>query len=241
MRVEFRFQITNLPIGYRLGVLSIIKEMIRNGSELYYEEVFEKRKSHLKPFGYSTYIKNLSFHKNSILGDELVLIVSSSSYEWFMHLINGSYKQKEYQYKEYLFVLKSKRILPNYEIKQNIVTFFTKSPILLESKNKKPVLSTDAHFEKELQYISTLIIEELYNRKPFQPIRVLNTAMKKQVLKESLHHHQEDPIYLTVNKGSIQLEGHHEDLQVIYDNAVSFRRSLGLGLLDIEEVKKWKN
>ncbi|WP_044895713.1 CRISPR-associated endoribonuclease Cas6 [Bacillus alveayuensis] len=236
MRVELRFEIKELPIGYRLGVLSIIKEMVRNGSDQYYKELFEKGNSQLKPFGYSTYIHNLSINKNKILGDVLVLTISSSFYEFMMHLMNGSYKKKEYQYKGFTFFLKSKRLIPEYNIQQRIVTFSTKSPLLLETKEKKPVLSTDANFEKELQYISTLIIEELYKRKPYQPIRVLKTAMKKQVLKESLHHRKEKPIYLTANKGLITLEGHPKDLQAIYDNGVGFRRSLGLGLLDVEEV-----
>ena len=94
MRVELRFKISELPIGYRLGVLSIIKEMIRLGSESYYQEIFEKKKSSLKPFVYSTYIKNISIQNNKITGDELIVTVSTPSYEWMMHLVNGSRKSK---------------------------------------------------------------------------------------------------------------------------------------------------
>lgn len=243
MRVEFRFQIKELPIGYRLGILSIIKEMIRLGSEQYYEEIFIKKEKDIKPFSYATYIHNLLIHHDKIYGDQLVLTVSSSSYEWFMHLINGSSKMKEFYYKNNCFLFKSKRMLPSYTIKQPIATFSTKSPLLLESKDKKPVLSNDSNFEKELQYISSLIIEELYNRKPYQPLRVLNTSMKKQVIKENLHNDQNELLYLTTNKGYIQLEGHPDDLQAIYENGVGYRRSLGLGFLDIKEVteKEWSH
>lgn len=237
LRVQLTFQISELPIGYRLGVLSIIKEMIKNGSKQYFEKIFEENHLHPKPFGYATYIKNLVFKEDKIIGDELIVTVSSSSYEWMMHLINGSYKKKEYQYKNYSFYLKSKRLLPTVNIQHHVVTFSTKSPILLESKEKVPVLSTDDNFEKEFQYISSLIIEKLFHRKPHLPIRVLKTAMSKQVIKENLHQSEEKFIYLTTNRGLIQLEGHPEDLQAIYDNGVGFRRSLGLGLLDVEEVK----
>ncbi|MFO7342825.1 MAG: CRISPR-associated endoribonuclease Cas6 [Bacillaceae bacterium] len=242
MRVQLAFQIDELPIGYRLGVLSVIKEMIKNGSTAYYEQIFETGKHQIKPFGYSTYIKNLKIDGNKIFGDELIVTVSSSSYEWMMHLINGSHKKKDYQYKNYRFYLKSKRLLPKVNISDPVVTFSTKSPILLERKEKGPVLSTDSLFEKEFQYISGLIIEGLANRKPYAPIRVLKAAMTKQVIKENLHQSEDRFIYLTANKGIIQLEGHPDDLQVLYDNGVSFRRSLGLGLLDVEEVKSksWK-
>lgn len=236
MRIGFRFRIHELPIGYRLGVLSIIKEMVRSGSEKYFEEIFVKNKDEMKPFGYSTYIKNIVINDQKIKGDELIVTVSSSSYEWMMHLINGSRKKKEYWYQDYSFTLISKRLLPICKIDKRIVTFSTKSPILLESKEKKPVLFFDEDFEKEFQYASSLLIEQLYHRKPFEPIRVLQTAMKKQVIKEYLHQVHGDPLYLTTSRGLIQLEGHQEDLQAIYDNGIGFRRSLGLGLLDVEGV-----
>lgn len=235
MRVEFRFLLSELPIGYRLGVLSIIKEMIRNGSQDYYHEIFENKKNALKPFAYSTYIKNLSIKDQKIIGDELILTISSSSYEWMMNLLNGSRKKQEYIFKNYSFVLQSKRILPTQQISQSKVTFQTKSPILIESKQRKPVLHSDLNFEKEFQYISSLIIKELYNRQPHEPIQVVQTAMKKQVMKEYLHQDSDKPLYLTANKGLIKLQGNPQDLQAIYDNGVSFRRSLGLGLLDVVE------
>lgn len=235
MRVQFRFKISELPIGYRLGILSIIKEMVRNGSNEYYQEIFEDKKSSPKPFAYSIYIQNISLYDQIITGDELVVIVSSSSYEFMMNLLNGSRKKQEYKYKNYTFLLISKRMLPTYHITHNCVTFQTKSPILIESKNKKPVLSTDPNFEEEFQYISSLLIKELYHRQPFEPIQILQTSMKKQVIKEFLHQESDKPLYLTTNKGLIQLKGNPQDLQVIYDNGVSFRRSLGLGLLDVVE------
>lgn len=235
VRVEFRFQITELPIAYRLGILSIIKEMIRNGSKDYYNEIFEKRKKELKPYGYSTFIKNLCIQDQKITGNELILTISSSSYEWMMNLINGSRKKQEYIFRNYSFLLVSRRMLPAYQISHNKVTFQTKSPILIESKNRKPVLYSDPQFEKEFQYISSLIIRELYNRQPYEPIQVVQTSMTKQVMKEYLHQESDKPLYLTANKGLIQLKGHPKDLQAIYDNGVSFRRSLGLGLLDVVE------
>ena len=97
------------------------------------------------------------------------------------------------------------------------------------------MLYSHQNFEKEFQYISSLIIKELYGREPIKPIEVVQTLMKKQVMKEYLHQDSDHLLYLTANKGLIQLKGHPEDLQILYDNGVSFRRSLGLGLLDVVE------
>lgn len=235
MRIEFRFKINEIPIGYRLGILSIIKEMIYNGSNEYYQKIFEQKKLNPKPFAYSTYIKNLSIKDQYITGDELVVTVSSSSYEFMLNLLNGSKKRREYAYKNHDFLLISKRMLPVHKITSNSVIFRTKSPILVESKNKRPVLSKEPSFEREFRYICSLLIKELYHRQPFEPIQVIKTAMKKQVIKESLHQEIKSPIYLTTNKGLIHLKGHPDDLQAIYDNGVGFRRSLGLGLLDVVE------
>lgn len=235
MRVEFRFKINEIPIGYRLGILSIIKEMIYNGSNEYYQKIFEQKKLNLKPFAYSTYIKNLSIKDQYITGDELVVTVSSSSYEFMLNLLNGSKKRREYAYKNHDFLLISKRMLPVHNINSNSVIFHTKSPILIESKNKRPVLSNEPNFEKEFQYIGSLLIKEFYQRQPYKPIQVVNAVMKKQVIKEYLHQEIKSPIYLTTNKGLIHLKGHPDDLQALYDNGVGFRRSLGLGLLDVVE------
>ncbi|MFD1361711.1 CRISPR-associated endoribonuclease Cas6 [Lentibacillus salinarum] len=235
MKVKLVFDMQSIPITYRLGTLSIIKEMVRNGSQTYYDNLFVQNKRNMKPFTYSTYITNLDISQETIYGKELHLNLSSSSYEFIMHLMNGSKKGQVYYIQESQLVLKTKNLLPKKSIKEENVVFKTLSPILIESKDKKPILATDSNFNEELQYVANLIIRELYKREPQQPIKVLQTMMTKQVLKEDLHQKQKRPLYLTTNKGLIQLQGAPDDLQCLYDNGVSMRRSLGLGLLEVEK------
>ncbi|SFA87683.1 CRISPR-associated endoribonuclease Cas6 [Lentibacillus halodurans] len=238
MRVKLVFDMESIPIGYRLGTLSIIKEMIKRGSQTYYDKLFVQNKRNMKPFTYSTYITNLEINQETIYGKKLHLNLSSSSYEFIMHLVNGSKKEHPYYIRESRLVLKSKSLLPKNSITKGNVVFKTLSPILIDSKNEKPLLATDHNFGEELQYVANLIIQEIYNREPKQPIKVLQTMMTKQVLKEDLHQKQKEPLYLTANKGLIQLQGDPDDLQCLYDNGVSMRRSLGLGLLEIEKEVK---
>src|SRR5699024_3153824 len=84
--------------------------------------------------------------------------------------------------------------------------------------------------------LAHLILKEVFMREPRRPIQVLQTMMERQVLKEDLHQVQKNPLYLTANKGFIQLQGEHEDLQALYDAGVSMRRLLGLGLLEMAKV-----
>ena len=66
VRIQFEFAMTKLPIGYRLGMLSIIKEMVRSGSVNYYHHIFNENKHEIKPFVHSTYIKNVTLKENEI-------------------------------------------------------------------------------------------------------------------------------------------------------------------------------
>ncbi|MFA1821706.1 CRISPR-associated endoribonuclease Cas6 [Virgibacillus oceani] len=236
MRIQLSFSMKAIPISYRLGTLSIIKEIIKNGSLDYYEKLFEKNKREMKPFSYSCFIRNLDIKNNQINGEELTLTISSSSYEFILHLMNGCNRADVYYISDSTLTLKSKRLLPKTNISKGNVIFKTPS-MLIENKFGKPLLATDEAFEKEFQYTANLILEKLYQRTPKQPIQVLQTLMTKMVMKENLHQTQDKPLYLTANKGLIQLQGNAEDLQYLYDSGVSMRRSLGFGLLElVEEV-----
>lgn len=227
-----------LPIAKGLTILSFIKEMIHQGSPKYYEWLFIKNKGKMKPFSYATFIQDLAISGDEISGTELHVTISSNSYEFIMHLTNGSQKGKTYSYGKYSVTLKSKMLLHRKNISSENVIFKTLSPILVEDKNGKPILATEKQFQDEFQYIAQLILKELYHREPKLPIQVLQTMMTKQVLKENLHQQQEKPLFLTVNKGLLHLHGHPDDLQALYDSGISFRRSLGLGLLElVEEVE----
>ncbi|MCJ7843506.1 CRISPR-associated endoribonuclease Cas6 [Lederbergia sp. NSJ-179] len=235
MRVQLVFEMTKIPVAYRLGTLSIIKEMIRNGSEDYYDSLFSKAKRKMKPFSYSTFIPNLAIEGEVIRGTELHLNISSPHYEFIMFLVNGAQKERTYFIKGAEVTLKKKRLLPDVRISERNIIFKTLSPILIETKDGKPVLATDDEFKREFQYVAHLIITEVFGREPKQPIKVTQTMMTKQIMKENLHQKQSSALYLTANKGLLQLQGDPEDLQCLYDAGVSMRRSLGLGLLDVVE------
>lgn len=237
MRIQFEFEITNLPLQYRLGILSIIKEMIRRGSEAYYEQTFQKNKRDMKPFAYSTYIQNIKINNDEITGDRLILTISSPFYEFIMYMMNGSQRLNVYRYKDYQFKLKHKRLLPKPPEFTDVVIFETASPILIENKIGKPVLAEDETFEKEFNYYANLAVNEFHNRNLKEPIQIMECIMKKVVVKERLHQDIERDIYLTANQGVLKLKGHPDDLKFLYDIGIGRRRALGFGLLNVKEVE----
>ena len=236
LRIQFEFQMEKLPIAYRLGMLSIIKEMIHKGSKQYFHKLFNKNKRELKPFSHATFIRNLQIDNDELQGDRLYLTISSPSYEFIMHLINGSGRRTTYKYKDFSLTLISKRLLPSSPQFTDKVTFKTLSPILIENKERQPLQASDPTFELELNYYATLLAKELFNRNLFQPIKLIGTNMKKVVIKENVHQEQTDNIFFTGNEGLIQLSGDKEDLKLLYDCGIGLRRSLGFGLLDVEGV-----
>lgn len=237
MRVRFQFAMSSLPKAYRLGLLSFLKDMLRQGSEPYYKKLFEQNKHKMKPFAYAPYIHEMAIDSDIIMGERLDLTVSSSSYEFMMHLMNGSRRSTLYNLQGHELQLQQKRLLPKPPKFSTVVTFKTLSPLLIEDKNEKPILEMeDEAFAREFNYYAELLVRELYGRDLYEPIHIVKSAMKKVVIQENLHQSQETPIYLTTNHGLLQLKGHPEDLKALYDNGVGRRRSLGLGLFGIEEV-----
>jgi|SRR5699024_1018182 len=236
MRLQFEFSIQKIPAAYRLGTLSIIKEMVRTGSNQYYRYMFEENSKEMKPFAYASYIQNLEYKGYEIYGDKMYLTISSPSYEFIMYLMNGSQKKEIYDYKDYKLKLIHKRLLPKPPTFTEIVTFKTASPILIENKEGKPLLASNPYFEREFNYYANLIAKELNNRELYQPIQIINSTMNKVVIKENLHQSQNRNVFMTANHGVIQLKGHQEDLKMLYECGVGLRRSLGLGLLNVEEV-----
>ncbi|WP_047152760.1 CRISPR-associated endoribonuclease Cas6 [Aneurinibacillus tyrosinisolvens] len=240
MKIRLTFEMGRLPISYRLPILSIIKGCIRRSSENFYKNLFDVNKSEIKPFTFSTYFKKMDIAEEHIYAEKLDVTISSSSYEFIMHVFNGSQFQKSFTYKDYQLILIGFQMLKDTKLSPatSAVLLRFQSPMLIENKQNKPVLVSSPHFEEELNYICELTIKKLLGRSLRQPIRVRSTQLVKQVIKESLHldDSHKKPLYFTAQKGWMCLEGYYEDLQCLYDCGIGHRTQLGFGLAEIEEV-----
>ncbi|OEH93019.1 CRISPR-associated endoribonuclease Cas6 [Bacillus solimangrovi] len=238
MRIQISFSGDCLPLYYRMGMLSIVKEALSQSDESYFKRIFESNNK-MKPFGYAVYLKDFSFQDDIIKVSGFNMIVSSSDFEFMFHFHNGIQKIKTIRYKEFKWTRENVRVLNEHPISSEKVLFKTLSPLLIESKDGKPLSPTDKDYEKEFNYYSNLVVENMLNRSLHKRIKVTPLSMKKVVIKESNSKlidsgDNSQKIYFTAYKGYLMLEGHPDDLMCLYQNGSSKSRSYGFGLLDVE-------
>ncbi|MFT8319767.1 MAG: CRISPR-associated endoribonuclease Cas6 [Bacillus sp. (in: firmicutes)] len=232
MRCVFSFQIEHFPLRYRLLLLSYLKEIVRSQSEDFYQSFFADREKVTKEFCYAPYFPNIQIKEDGIISNTLNLTVSSSNYEMIIHLINGAQQKKEYYYKGSTMKFTGVKMIKEKPIIQSPIWFKTLSPLLVESKDKKPLLASDENFEKELNIICSKMIESKYGRSLYQPIKILKHHLKKTVIKENLHQKSGD-LFFTGNIGQVLLDGDPRDLNVFYLEGISLRSNQGFGCLDM--------
>ncbi|WP_445492476.1 CRISPR-associated endoribonuclease Cas6 [Niallia sp. 03133] len=232
MRCVFSFQIESFTLRYRLLLLSYLKEIVRSQSEDFYQSFFVDREKETKEFCFAPYFPNIQIEGDEIVSNTLNLTVSSSNYEMIIHLINGAQQKKEYYYKGSTMKFIGVKMMKEKPIIQSPIWFKTLSPMLIESKDKKPLLAGDENFEKELNIICSKMIESKYGRSLYQPIKILKHHLKKTVIKENLHQKSGD-LFFTGNIGQVLLDGDPRDLNVFYMEGISLRSNQGFGCLDV--------
>lgn len=232
MRCIFIFQIEHFPIRYRLLLLSYLKETIRSQSEEFYQSFFVEREKETKRFSFAPYFPNIQIDGDLIVSESLNLTVSSSDMEMMIYLINGIQQKREYSYKGSVMKYSGMKMIKEKPIVQSQVWFKTLTPILVESKERKPLLFDDDTFEEELNIISTKMMNSKYGRSLHQPLKILKHQMKKSVVKENFHQKSGD-LFFTGNTGKFLLEGDPRDLHIFYSEGIALRSNHGFGCIDV--------
>ncbi|NGP44617.1 CRISPR-associated endoribonuclease Cas6 [Bacillaceae bacterium SIJ1] len=239
MRFAVTYQTDVLPLSYRMTVLSLVKEALRTADQTYFEELYEERNHLMKPFSYSVFLHDFTFQGDQIQLSSLTITFSSSDMEFMLHLFNGLQQLKTFQPGNYPWVQKQMRMVKETSITSSSAIFRTLSPILIESKDGKPVSPEEPNYAKEFQYYAHLKIREVFQREPLRPIEITAGSMKKMVIKESNQWlRQKEPsakyLYFTAYQGRVRLQGHPDDLQLLYQTGVGKRSAQGFGLLELE-------
>ncbi|OCS89259.1 CRISPR-associated endoribonuclease Cas6 [Caryophanon latum] len=234
MRFKIFLDVQRIPQMYRMYLLSFIKEMIRKGDADLYAQLYDGKKNP-KPFTFSFYMKDFHFEKESqqYVMKSATLIFSTSNPTVGVAFFNGLSQTDKFNHPEYPFKITSKEIGREQLIKSDVVTFAILNAVLLEDKNKKPILFTDPNFEQELNIITNKQFQALYGRALYEPLKVCAHKLKKQVIKETNRHADGQVLYYTAQKGDLILQGNPKDLQLIYQDGLGLRRSQGFGLLEV--------
>lgn len=234
MRLAVSYKVDRLPLAYRMLVLSLIKEAIRQVDESYYHKLYVEQAGQMKPFGSAVYLHHYQMQQDYIELKEITITISSSDMEFMLHLFNGLQQLVTYTPSGETWTRTNIRMLKEAQIKSQHAIFSTMSPILLESKDGKPIHPDDENYSKEFDYYAALRIRELTGREPYSPIVITPMSMRRQVVKETNSSMKNRYLYFTAYKGQLHLTGHPDDLQLLYQNGVGKRTSQFFGLLQYE-------
>ncbi|HZK18435.1 MAG TPA: CRISPR-associated endoribonuclease Cas6 [Clostridia bacterium] len=237
MRLLCTFVVKELPVAYRMGIVSIIKESLCLSDADYYEELYCSG-SRTKPFVFAPYLRNFRVKDDRLLLDELQVTISSPDHQFLLHLYNGLLRKKKFLYKKYEFLRKSINVFPETPINSPSIMCKTQSPLLIEDKEGSPLAPTSPDYEYHFNYIANMILAECCGRGLLVPLKVEPVDMSKVVVKESNHEFEArfgDKKYLfyTGFQGLFRLTGDPEDLRMLYRLGISKRRNQGFGLFRI--------
>lgn len=234
MRFNILLDVQKVPQTYRMHLLSFIKEMIKRGDEGLYNQLYDGKKKP-KPFTFSFYMNNFKLQEESAeyVMKNATLIFSTSDVNVGVAFFNGLSQTQKYEHPEYPLKIINKQIGREVSITSNIVTYNILNALLVEDKMKKPLLISNPSFEQELNIITNKQFQLLYGRQLYEPLKILGHRLKKQVIKETNRHANGKTLFYTAQKGIIKLQGHPEDLKLLYQDGAGIRRAQGFGTLEV--------
>lgn len=246
IRIDFRAKENLFPLSYRMMITSLIKKSLQKSDENYFKNMYyyeEKKNKKIKPFTFSVFFRDYKIEKDIVhLNGNGSIIVSTCDYNFGINLYNGLLKLKEHQYeyeykKSFTIMLERITLEKERDINQSRIFCKTLSPIHLKNKNNKPMDINDDDFNEELNYICNLSLESFRGEGLREKLYLTPVKMNKVVAKEKISDfkkiNNKEYIYIEGYKGIFCLEGNIQDLRLLMQIGLGFRRSEGFGMIDI--------
>lgn len=245
IRINFTAKDKRFPLSYRMMITSLIKNALEKGDEEYFKDIYyyeEKKNKKIKPFTFAVFFKDFSIEQDivNINGNGSILI-STCDYNFGINLYNGLLKLKSYDYKKgengFEIFISNIILEKEKEINESRIFCKTLSPIHIKDKNNKPLSVTDEKFNVELNYICNLLLNTFRGEGLKEEIIFTAVKMKKVVAKEKISDFKKingkDIIYIEGYSGTFYLEGNIQDLRMLMQIGLGFRRSEGWGMIDL--------
>ncbi len=245
IRINFTAKDKRFPLSYRMMITSLIKKALEESNEKYFKDIYyyeEKKNKKIKPFTFSVFFKNYSIEKEIVkINESGSILISTCDYNFGINLYNGLLKVKSYDYKkdeEGFEIFITKIILEKEkEVNESRIFCKTLSPIHVRDRNNKPVDLMDENFIKELNYMCNLSLNTFKGEGLREEICFTPVKMKKIVAKEKIADfmkiNENKNIYIQGYSGTFYLEGNIQDLKVVMQVGLGFRRSEGFGMIDL--------
>lgn len=241
LKVTFKAKEEKIPISYRMMILSIIKKALELGDKELFQRLYyygDKKNKKIKPFCFAVYLDGFKIEDNMITENKNIIItINTPDYNIGLALYNGLLKIKEHKYNNYTLVKEKISLEKEKEIILNEVVLKTLSPIVIRDKENKPISVEDDNYESELNYICNLILSSYRGYGLIEQLKFNSINMKKNVIKEKIEGFSQisnkEFIYINAYSGIFKLKGNKEDLKLLMQLGLGFRRSEGFGAIDL--------
>ncbi|MCR8844108.1 CRISPR-associated endoribonuclease Cas6 [Paenibacillus sp. SC116] len=241
MRIQFSLKSETYPLCYRLMVVSVIKEAIRQMDEAYYTELYASNQQKPKPYTFAVHLTRFTMMEDEIQAEDFRVTLSSDDYKFMLLVMGGLQRIRSLSYQSYQLQVKSLHMQKEQTITSDAIVVKTLSPLLVEDENRKPLAPTDPHYEQHFNEVMNLIKVTSTGVPLQQPIRIQVLDSKRKVVKERNREYEQSTsfankryLFFTSYQGRFLLEGNHKDLQWLLDNGAGKRKSQGFGCLALE-------
>lgn len=241
LTVKGKIKEKQMSLSYRTMIMSIIKKSMEFGDKEYFKELYfyeDKKNKKIKPFCFGVYLRDFKITGNNVeVNGDISITISTPDYNLGIILYNGFLKMKEHPYKGVTFI--KDRVILERESKINTLDtlFKTLSPIYIKDKENNPI-DVDSHdYCRELNYISDLLLKSYRGYGLREALEFIPVNMKKVVIKEKIKDFIEktnkEYMYINGYSGIFKLKGDIEDLELLKQLGIGYRRSEGCGLIDL--------
>lgn len=236
------FKTEKLPRHHHFLFTSVVKAALETSNPEMQEKMyhFTKKQTNkeMKPFTGSIYLNNYSLENGEFtIHQDVSLTISSPNPEFMLYLYNGFVQKKRFIYQSYELTLIHIKMLPETLPKSSKVLFKTVSPIVMKTKNGKYLDFYDESYQRELNYAANECLTAIASRSLYQQLAFTPVVMRKKVVQlkhdsfEKLN--AQKILYMNASEGTFLLEGHPEDLAILAQTGLGFRRSTFFGFIQM--------
>ncbi|GIX01855.1 MAG: CRISPR-associated endoribonuclease Cas6 [Thermogutta sp.] len=228
LRVVYSLHSDRLPVEYRRGFASLLKEAIKRSDPLCFQRYYS-RLHVLKPFTFSLFFPGLIpvGDGDFRVGTKAILHISSNSRELISCLYNGLRSLPQFPLFHNTATLQSIFLTPFRAMTISHARFKTMAPVLVNTKGDPNhyLLPDDKGFEEGLRF-SVREIARTFLNMPDAPIDFRPLDIHRKVIRHYNMHMQGFV-------GVFELQGQPEVLNLIYQVGLGVRRSQGFGMLEL--------
>lgn len=237
MKLSIELKGNKIPAKEHMLVVSIIKNALKSSSEDYYHKLYfygDKSNKQSKNFSTALFKSNYRFDGEDCIVEGKIFLTITSPDAYFLNLIsNGVMKMQKILYKNYFLEIGRVRLENQSIISGRAAVCKTISPLLI--KNKSRGLDFDEPgYEKELNYMCDLILKNYRGKGLSEPLIFVPLEMEKQIVKMDLREFtdHEGPFMENAYKGMFILGGATEDLNMLIQLGIGWRRSQSFGQIE---------